>query len=60
MMRYTQGMETVVLVVLALVVALVAIDALGRLDERRPRKPAKKDQSIISTQKIVVDLSKRG
>lgn len=59
-MRYTHGMETVVLVVLALVVALVAIDALGRLDERRPKKPTNKDQSIISTQKIVVDLSKRG
>ena len=59
-MRYTQGMETVVLVVLALVVALVAIDALGRLDERRPQKRLKKDESIISTQKIVVDLSKRG
>lgn len=58
-MRYTQGMETLVLVVLAIVVAVVAIDALGRLDERHPKKPAKKDESIISTQKIVVDLSKR-
>ena len=59
-MRYTQGMETVVLVVLAIVVAVVAIDALGRLDERHSRKLAKKkDESIISTQKIVVDLSKR-
>lgn len=58
-MRYTQGMETVVLVVLAIVVALVAIDAIGRLDERRPSKRAPKDPSLISTQKIVVDLSKR-
>jgi len=58
-MSYTQGMETVVLVILAMVVAVVAIDAIGRLDERRrpPQKSA--DESIISTQKIVVDLSKR-
>jgi hypothetical protein len=61
-MRYTQGMETVVLVVLAIVIAIVAIDALGRMDERRPdkRKRTPTDQTIISTQKIVVDLSKRG
>jgi hypothetical protein len=60
-MRYTQGMETLVLVVLAIVVALVAIDAIGRLDERRqPKLKARpKDPSMISTQKIVVDLSKR-
>ena len=58
-MSYTQGMETVVLVILALVVAVVAIDAIARLDERRqgPAKP--KDETQISTQKIVVDLSKR-
>jgi hypothetical protein len=60
-MSYTQGMETVVLVVLAIVVAIVAIDALGRLDERgAKRKKPNKDQTMISTQKIVVDLSKRG
>ena len=54
-------METVVLVVLAIVVALVAIDAIARLDERdggkdpaRPRGPGS-----ITTQKIIVDLSKR-
>jgi hypothetical protein len=56
-------METVVLVLLALVVAGVAIDAIARLDERRPPKrlkpPARSDESLISTQKIVVDLSKR-
>ncbi|HUS31355.1 MAG TPA: hypothetical protein VMZ53_22745 [Kofleriaceae bacterium] len=52
-------MESAVLVVLAIVVALVAIDALGRLDERRPKSKPKKDQTVISTQKIVVDLSKR-
>jgi len=50
-------METVVFVILAIVVALVAIDAIGRLDERRPRK--KCDETAITTQKIVVDLSKR-
>ena len=58
-MSYTQGMETVVLIVLALVVAVVAIDAIARLDERR-RPPVKpRDESLISTQKIVVDLTKR-
>jgi hypothetical protein len=62
-MSYTLGMETVVLVILALVVAVVAIDAIARLDERRPRAKgpnAPADQSMISTQKIVVDLTKRG
>jgi hypothetical protein len=58
-MSYTRGMETFVLVVLAIVVALVAIDAIGRLDERHPAKRKPKDPTIISTQKIVVDLSKR-
>lgn len=53
-------METAVFVVLAIVVALVAIDAIGRLDERRPRKQPPRDETGISTQKIVVDLSKRG
>jgi hypothetical protein len=51
-------METVVLVILALVVAVVAIDAIARLDERRPRPPPR-DETTISTQKIVVDLTKR-
>jgi hypothetical protein len=53
-------METVVLIVLALVVAAVAIDAIARLDERpyRWRRP-ERDESLISTQKIVIDLSKR-
>ena len=53
-------MQAAVFVVLAIVVALVMIDALGRHDERRPTAPKRfKDESIISTQKIVVDLSKR-
>ena len=58
-MSYTLGMETVVLVILALVVAVVAIDAIARLDERRPGAPKPKDETQISTQKIVVDLTKR-
>lgn len=58
-MRYTNDMQLVVFVVLAIVVALVAIDAIGRLDERRPMKKKPRDQSMISTQKIIVDLSKR-
>ncbi|HEY5945359.1 MAG TPA: hypothetical protein VIV40_07705 [Kofleriaceae bacterium] len=52
-------METVVLVILALVVAVVAIDAIARLDERRPRRRKPADESMVSTQKIIVDLSKR-
>jgi hypothetical protein len=58
-MSYTQGMETAVLIILALVVAVVAIDAIGRLDERRPKRRQVRDESVISTQKIVVDLTKR-
>lgn len=57
-MRYTLGMETAVLIILAIVVAVVAIDAIARLDERRPR-PQPRDETLISTQKIVVDLTKR-
>jgi len=59
-------METVVLVVLAVVVALVAIDAIAKLDERAARKREARgkgpprDETVISTQKIVIDLSKRG
>jgi len=63
-MRYTPDMETVVLIGLAIVVALVAVDAIARLDERRRRDPpsdtdAERDRNVTSTQKIVVDLSKR-
>ncbi len=52
-------METVVLVVLAIVVALVAVDAIGRLDERGGPQPRKRSETSISTQKIIVDLTKR-
>ena len=51
-------METVVLVILAVVVALVAIDAIARLDERRPR-PKSETDPVVSTGKIIVDLTKR-
>jgi hypothetical protein len=59
--RYTLHMETVALVMLAVVVAIVAIDAIGRLDERRARRePApSRDEDPSSTQKIIVDLTKR-
>lgn len=53
-------METVVLVVLAVVIALVAIDAIARLDGQRRDVPAQQDETSISTQKIIVDLTKRG
>jgi hypothetical protein len=55
-------METVVLIILAVVVAGVAIDAIARLDERRPRRPKPMppaDANLVSTQKIIVDLTKR-
>lgn len=57
-------MHTAVLVILALVVAVVAIDAIARLDERRPRREPEtdteaQDESAISTQKVIVDLTKR-
>lgn len=58
-MSYTVGMETAVLVILALVVAVVAIDAIARLDERRPPAQKPRDETMISTQKIIVDLTKR-
>ena len=51
-------MQVVVWIVLAVVVAVVVIDA-----GTRPRdKPAAKrtgDQALVSTQKIIVDLTKR-
>ncbi len=52
-MHYTNGVE---LVLLGLVILVVAVDALGRFDERRPPP---RDQALVSTQKIIVDLSKR-
>jgi hypothetical protein len=54
---YTAGMD-ITLVVLAIVVALVAIDGIARLDERKPRR-VREDQTAVTTQKIVVDLSGR-
>ena len=56
---YTSAMETVLLVILAVVVAVVAIDAIARLDERRPRHQPPQDETVIPTQKIIVDLTKR-
>jgi hypothetical protein len=49
-------METVVLVFLAVLVAFVAIDTIARLEARRGQP---RDPSLISTQKIIVDLTKR-
>ncbi len=56
-------MEIAVLVVLAVVITLVAIDAIGKLDERGARRRNSQqqgDERVITTEKIVVDLSKRG
>ncbi len=48
---------SVALILLGAVVLVVAIDAIGRLDERGPRRG--RDESAITTQKIIVDLTKR-
>ncbi len=47
------------LVVLVIVVVLVGIDAIGRLDERRTPASKPVDDRVITTQKIVVDLTRR-
>ena len=54
---HSHYMELAVLVALALVVAFVAIDAIARLDRRPPRPP--RDPAISTTQKIIVDLTRR-
>ena len=53
-------MELAIYLSLAVIIAFVAIDAIARLDERRPARRDPRDESTISTQKIVVDLSRRG
>ena len=45
-------------IVLAILVVLVAIDAIGKLDERCRKRP-RGGEGDITTQKIIVDLSKR-
>ena len=58
-MRYTPvRMQLAIYITLALVIAFVAIDAIARLDERGPQR-APRDESSITTEKIVIDLSKR-
>jgi hypothetical protein len=52
-------MELAIYISLAVIIAFVAIDAIARLGER-PRPREKHDDSTTSTQKIVVDLSRRG
>lgn len=49
-------MQTVVLVVVAAIVALVALDGIARMSRR---VPTARDQASVSTQKIIVDLTKR-
>jgi hypothetical protein len=50
-------MNTFFIVLLVLVVAVVAVDAIARLDERRKRPT--RDPLVSTTQKIIVDLTKR-
>ncbi|HUJ58263.1 MAG TPA: hypothetical protein VLX92_07215 [Kofleriaceae bacterium] len=52
---YTVSVELTVLLVLAAVVAVVAIDVVAR----RPPRQQPRDETLISTQKIIVDLSRR-
>lgn len=49
-------MQVAVWIVLAIVVAFVVFDARARHESPIRRKD---DQSVISTQKIIVDLTKR-
>ena len=49
-------MELVILIALVVVVAAVAVDAIRKRPQRTP-KPG--DPTITTTQKIIVDLSKR-
>ena len=54
-------MHPLVFIALAVVVAVVAIDALARA-ARMPKLPPPKEthgQELVSTEKIVIDLSKR-
>ncbi len=51
-------MQVVVWIVLAVVIAFVVFDARAREGEPTPR-PRDTDQTLISTQKIIVDLTKR-
>ena len=50
---YTTGMELAVLIALGVVVAIVGIDAI----RSQPKRPG--DDQSATTQKIIVDLSKR-
>ena len=52
-------MELAIYLSLAVIIAFVAIDAIARLDER-PRRREPRDDTTTTTQKIVVDLSRRG
>ena len=49
-------MQVAVWIVLAAIVAFVAFDARGRTE---PPRRGDRDRSLISTQKIIVDLTKR-
>jgi hypothetical protein len=48
-------MEVVVAILLAVLVLAVAIDMIARMERKPPRDPA----AATTTQKIIVDLSKR-
>ncbi len=48
-------MSIAILTVLALIVAFVAIDTIARRERRLPRR----DQTFVTTEKIIVDLTRR-
>ena len=54
---YTVEMAVVVLVLVAVLVAVVAIDGIARTTRRAV--PRSSDEAPVSTQKIIVDLTKR-
>ncbi len=54
-MRYTLRMSIAILSVLAVIVGFVAIDTIARREQRSPRR----DQTFVTTEKIIVDLTQR-
>jgi hypothetical protein len=52
-------MELAAIIVIVVVVAVVAVDAIARLDERPRSRKRHGDAAVTTTQKIIVDLTKR-
>ncbi len=50
-------MSIAILSLLVVIVTFVAIDTLSRRERQPPRRPI--DQQLVTTQKIIVDLTQR-